>query len=393
MMTLRLVLGGESMRQRIRHLTLVPAIFQLTLQFDLPTIASPAVSQAQQAGASQADQMAAFQKMMEQMGQAPGSGDFGASRPPAGLAGASGSKGKDDGEFKKWVSIYPIYFDAKRHYGKGCRRVSYEKSSAFPTQLWIAKAVGRLELKYVQEPFKTHPQDWENPGRVKVQLFNDDGEPINSRLASKKQLFDAVAETIQPNCGGKPPTLEPRKKRVRPSTMKKQALAENAKATAGGSSDAADTGAGASRKNKKKAAAVASSSATGASKPTLTKEQRKQFVQAKRDPNPNPIRERLAKIQFPPTLEARLPAHSPAIEGGLLNMNLAEAMGGMPPGMPGADALGGLGGMLGGMGLGGNDEDEEEEETQDEAAAKKKDPTNPLNLGRRQRKKVVRIGR
>ncbi|CBQ68602.1 related to SEC65-signal recognition particle subunit [Sporisorium reilianum SRZ2] len=371
--------------------------FDDDFEFDLPTVSSPAVSQAQ-AGAPQADQMAAFQKMMEQMGQAPGSGDFGSSRPPAGLdvAGASGSKTKDDGEHKKWVSVYPIYFDAKRHYGKGCRRVSYEKSSPFPTQLWIAKAVGRLQLKYVQEPYKTHPQDWENPGRVKVQLFNDEGEPVNSRFAGKKQLFDAIAETLQPNCGGKPPAIEPRKKRVRPSTIKKQALADNAKAAAAGASTAADA-AGSSKKSKKKAAAAAaatgSSNAAGPSKPTLTKEQRKQIVQAKRDPNPNPIRERLAKMRFPPTLEARLPAHSPAIEGGLLNMNLAEAMGGMPPGMPGADALGGLGGMLGGMGLGGDDDDEDEEETQEEAAAKKKDPMNPLNLGRRQRKKVVRIGR
>ncbi|KAJ9474190.1 Signal recognition particle subunit SEC65 [Pseudozyma hubeiensis] len=372
--------------------------FDDDFEFDLPTVTSPAVSQAQQSGAApQADQMAAFQKMMQQMGQAPGSGDFGSSRPPAGfdVAGASGSKPKDDGEHKKWVSIYPIYFDAKRHYGKGCRRVSYEKSSPFPTQLWIAKAVGRIQLKYVQEPHKTHPQDWENPGRVKVQLFNDDGEPINARFTNKKQLFDAIAETIQPNCGGKPPALEPRKKRVRPSTMKKQALAGNAKAAASGSSNAASAAAGSTKKNKKKATAAASSSAStaGPSKPALTKDQRKQIVQAKRDPNPNPIRQRLANIRFPPTLEARLPAHSPAIEGGLLNMNLAEAMGGMPPGMPGADALGGLGGMLGGMGLGGDDDEEEVEETQEEAAAKKKDPMNPMNLGRRQRKKVVRIGR
>ncbi|ETS65045.1 hypothetical protein PaG_00498 [Moesziomyces aphidis] len=371
--------------------------FDDDFEFDLPTVSSPAVAQAQAgAGASapQADQMAAFQKMMEQMGQAPGSGDFGSTRAPVGanMSGASGSKGKDDGEHKKWVSVYPIYFDAKRHYRKGCRRVSYEKASPFPTQLWIAKAVARLQLKYVQEPYKTHPQDWENPGRVKVQLFNDDGSALNSRFASKKQLFDAIAEILQPNCGGKPPALEPRKKRVRPSTIKKEALAENAKAVSSGSQPAA----GSSSKSKgKKGGSKDGAAATGGAKATLTKEQRKQVLQAKRDPNPNPIRARLAKMRFPPTLEARLPAHSPAVEGGLLNMNLAEAMGGMPPGMPGADALGGLGGMLGGMGLGGDDDDEDDEDEaeKEEAAGKKKDPMNPLNLGRRQRKKVVRIGR
>ncbi|SNX85749.1 related to SEC65 - signal recognition particle subunit [Melanopsichium pennsylvanicum] len=374
--------------------------FDDDFEFDLPTISSSAVAQANAnagtgAGVPQGDQMAAFQKMMEQMGHGPGTGDFGSTLPPSSLASTSGAKSASDGEHKSWVSIYPIYFDAKRHYRKGCRRVSYEKSSPFPTQLWIAKAVGRLQLKCVQEPYKTHPQDWENPGRVKVQLFNQNGSAVDKRFRSKKELFDAIAEMIQPNCGGRPPAMEARKKRVKPATMKKQALAENAKGVAAGSSVTTNVGLSSKKSKKKAAAAASSSSATtgGPTKPTLTKVQRKAVLAAKRDPNPNPIRSRLAHINFPPTLEARLPAHSPALEGGLLNMNLAEAMGGMPPGMPGADALGGLGGMLGGMGLGGNDDDEDEEEDQEEERGKKKDPMNPLNLGRRQRKKVVRIGR
>ena len=28
------------------------------------------------------------------------------------------------------------------------------------------------------QPYRKHPQDWENPGRVKVHLFDDHGAPI-----------------------------------------------------------------------------------------------------------------------------------------------------------------------------------------------------------------------
>lgn len=327
--------------------------------------------------------------MMEQMGQAQSGSDFGATRPPLAdgpVVGGSGAQ--TDGEHKRWVSVYPIYFDAKRHYGKGCRRVAYDKASAFPTQLWLAKAAGRLNLQYVQEPYKTHPQDWENPGRIKVKLIDEQGHAINKQYTNKKQLFDAIAEIVQANCGGKPPALEPRKKRTSPATLKKEALEANAKNAAASSSSAAAI----SQKKKAQSKGQQQLSSVPQGKPTLTKEQRKQISKAQRDPNPNPIRKRLAQIKFPPMLEMRLPAHSPALEGGLLNMNMAEAMGGMPPG--GADALGPLQGMLGSMGLGGGDDDDEDEEPDvQEEAGKKKDPMNPLNLGRRQRKKMVRVGR
>lgn len=337
--------------------------------------------------------MAAFQKMMEQMGQGgQGGPDFGAARPPLAngpAVGGSGAQADHDAEHKKWVSVYPIYFDAKRHFGKGCRRVSYEKASPFPSQLWLAKAAGRLNLQYVQEPYKTHPQDWENPGRIKVKLVDDEGNPVNAEYPNKKQLFDAIADIIQSNCGGKPPALAPRKKRTSPTTLKKQALEANAKNAAASGSSAAASGPSKKKPQGKGQPQTASAKPV---KPTLTKEQRKEIFKARRDPNPNPIRERLAQIKFPPMLEMRLPAHSPALEGGLLNMNMAEAMGGMPPG--GAEALGPLQGMLGSMGLGGDDDDDDDEEQEaQEDAGKKKDPMNPLNLGRRQRKKMVRVGR
>jgi len=88
-------------------------------------------------------------------------------------------------------------------------------------------------------------------------------------------------------------------------------------------------------------------------------------------------RQRLIRqVPFP----EQLPPHSPAHATGLLNMDMAK--------MPGADALksmGPLGSMMSSMGL-GDDED-------DEPAAAKAPVKAPPALGRRQRKRVVRIGR
>lgn len=193
--------------------------------------------------------------------------------------------------------------------------------------------------------------------------------PSSPHAKPEKQLFDAIAEIIQPNCGGKPPALKPRVKRVKPAKVKQEA----APAPADG------------KKASKQPTA-----------PALSIKQKQDLARARRDPNPNPIRERLAAIKFPPKLEDRLPQHSPAIEGGLLNMNLAEAMGGMPPGAGGMmDQLGPLSGMLGGMGLGGGDDDDDDDDDAAAAAvAAKKGNDKPMPaLGRRQKKKVVRIGR
>lgn len=89
-----------------------------------------------------------------------------------------------------------------------------------------------------------------------------------------------------------------------------------------------------------------------------------------------------------PPLAQRYPVTSPAREVGMLNADLGGMLGGM-------EGMGPLGAMMGQMGLGGGDDDDEEgeggaqEDKEDEK--KKKDPLQ--NLSRRQRKKVIRIGR
>ena len=129
----------------------------------------------------------------------------------------------------------------------------------------------------------------------------------------------------------------------------------------------------------KKGAAATNKKATPAAGDTKTAVGRKQD-KIKR-PALDPIKTRLQPVRFPP-LDRRLPPHSPAVEQGVLNFDLAGAMGGV------GGAGNPMASMLGGM-MGGGDDDEDEEEAKD---AKKDEKAGP-NLSRRQRKRVVRVGR
>ena len=136
--------------------------------------------------------MAALQQMMAQMGGGAGGGPSAGMPPPGfGDGGSSRAATGDDpnAEHKQWTTIYPIYIDAKRPYGKGCRRVKYESSCLFANSLYIAKALATLKVELVHEPNKTHPKDWENPGRVKAKLFDDEWKSIHPQFRTSAYSF------------------------------------------------------------------------------------------------------------------------------------------------------------------------------------------------------------
>ena len=81
----------------------------------------------------------------------------------------------------RWTCIYPIYIDAKRPYGTGERRVARQKSVWWPLSRDIAEAASRLGLGVLHEGQKSHPRDWENPGRVRVQ-WKKDGRLMNPSI-------------------------------------------------------------------------------------------------------------------------------------------------------------------------------------------------------------------
>jgi signal recognition particle subunit SRP19 len=63
--------------------------------------------------------------------------------------------------------------------------VERAKSLWWPLSKDIADAAMRLGLRALHEITKTHPRDWENPGRVRVQ-WKKDGKLVNPAVKTSK---------------------------------------------------------------------------------------------------------------------------------------------------------------------------------------------------------------
>ena len=103
-------------------------------------------------------------------------------------------------EIKPYTTLYPIYFSAARSRHSG-RRVSNKLAVQNPLAFSILKAVRQVVgpvLPVAFEPEKTHPKDWANPGRVKVQLFDSETHaPLHATIKNKQYLYNLVAEELQ----------------------------------------------------------------------------------------------------------------------------------------------------------------------------------------------------
>lgn len=174
-----------------------------------------------------------------------------------------------------WNSVYPLYFDAKVSINGG-RRVGRKQSLWWPTAAHIAKAASLLRLRSVLEPEKTHPADWENPGRVKIQIEKD-GQFSNPAVTNRTQLYAALAAKMQ----ALNPELVPKIEAPVPKAEQQQPKAAVAP---GGKKDKKD--------KKGKAAAT------------------------KVQPVRLPSRPPMAPYPYP-SMEERLPLHSPLVEAGV----------------------------------------------------------------------------
>ncbi|KAF9482665.1 signal recognition particle, SRP19 subunit [Pholiota conissans] len=212
--------------------------------------------------------------------------------------------------YKSWTCIYPIYVDAKRPYGTGQRRVERAKSLWWPLSKDIADAANRLGLGTLHEVNKSHPRDWENPGRVRVQ-WKKDGKLMNPVIKTKKQLLEMIClqlQTIKPENVPKPPyNTSPPKVDVPPSTK----------------GSAAHTTVSASSNKGKQPAATKSKSPAA-------------------PPHHTPGRQLPVPPEPYPPLASRVSPYSPAISTGVLvetvkaGMNATETNAiGVAPGAPG----------------------------------------------------------
>lgn len=97
-------------------------------------------------------------------------------------------------EFKSYQTIYPCYFDINRSHKQG-RRVSIENAVENPLALTIGDACRFLRLPVLLELDKSHPQDFGNPGRVKV-LLKKDGNTIDEFIKNKRQILNAIGKYL-----------------------------------------------------------------------------------------------------------------------------------------------------------------------------------------------------
>ncbi|KAI5082663.1 hypothetical protein GOP47_0002406 [Adiantum capillus-veneris] len=109
----------------------------------------------------------------------------------------------------KWVIIYPVYLDSKKTLAEG-RRIAVSHSCENPTASEIGESCSFLSLAYVLEPEKAYSRDATLRGRIKIQLKQDDGSPVNANIPSRKALMLKVAELV--------PKVRSRNKKGEPSS-------------------------------------------------------------------------------------------------------------------------------------------------------------------------------
>ncbi|KAJ1721427.1 signal recognition particle subunit [Coemansia erecta] len=97
---------------------------------------------------------------------------------------------------KKWVCLYPLYFDKSRSLDGG-RKVSLALAIYAPHGRQLLVAAKKAGFDVVYEPGKTHPRDFFNPGRVRVRLFDEtSGRPVRPGVESRKKLLDVVVREM-----------------------------------------------------------------------------------------------------------------------------------------------------------------------------------------------------
>ncbi|KIW05036.1 uncharacterized protein PV09_04192 [Verruconis gallopava] len=97
---------------------------------------------------------------------------------------------------KRWVCLYPVYFDANKTRQEG-RRVGSQLAVKNPLARTIADAVAQAGLRVYFDAGKTHPKDWSNPGRVKAELRDQDGNLKRPNIKNKHHLYILVAKYLQ----------------------------------------------------------------------------------------------------------------------------------------------------------------------------------------------------
>lgn len=118
----------------------------------------PPPSSSSQAGQIGMEQMVAAASQMNSAGSG---------APPAPTFASGVARNEVSEEMKSWKVLYPCYFDKRRSLAEG-RRVPMDLAVNDPLAITLAEACESLGYQVSVELVKSHPQDWANLGRVRV---------------------------------------------------------------------------------------------------------------------------------------------------------------------------------------------------------------------------------
>ncbi|KIW19151.1 hypothetical protein PV08_03443 [Exophiala spinifera] len=114
---------------------------------------------------------------------------------------------------KTFQCLYPIYFDSTRTKAQG-RRVGSKLAVPNPLAYNLVMAAratlgNHTQINFAFEPDKTHPKDWANPGRVRVQLFDKEThQPLHPQIKNKAHLYRVIGQWLKDNPTTKEDPLE-----------------------------------------------------------------------------------------------------------------------------------------------------------------------------------------
>lgn len=116
--------------------------------------------------------------------------------PSTGKIEKSNALSKDEmNQIKEFQLLYPCYFDRNRSSKQG-RRIPTQYCVENPLAKTIADAARFLGLPSVFEGSKTHPQDFGNPGRVRV-LIKENGQAFDKNIPTKRALMLKISEYMK----------------------------------------------------------------------------------------------------------------------------------------------------------------------------------------------------
>ncbi len=98
-------------------------------------------------------------------------------------------------EKQRWQVIYPVYLNSGKKQCEG-RRVPLSKSVERPSVIDLGEICLQLRLPYVIEGSKCYSRDYTQRGRIRVQLKNADGNPLNEFIHNKQQFLLYAGENI-----------------------------------------------------------------------------------------------------------------------------------------------------------------------------------------------------